>query len=108
MQLYEKVITGKRTSYKPFTPPQILVDDVDQSEMITLLTSLTISTLMTVEKQFPHHARLPREIKNVEGAIVRLAKLNASPLDDYLVKVGVTAWNDAIKSIQSSLSGVST
>ena len=105
MQLYEKVMVGKRTTYREHNPEIPKMQEIEQSQVVTLLTTLTISMLMTVEEQLPPHARVAREVKNVEAAVIRLAKLNAEPLEPHLVEVGVLAWNSAIHAMQAGLSG---
>jgi len=104
-QLYRKVQKGKVTRYEPYTPTPHVMDEIESTQIVTLLTTLTISMLMSIEQQLESHSRIAREIRNVEQAVVRLAKLNAAPLDDMLVDVGVKAWNDAIYSMQQGLSG---
>lgn len=105
MTLYEKIMVGKRTTYREHIPSPIVMPEIDQKQMVTLLTALTISMLMSVEQQLPDHSRFCREIKNVESAVVRLSRLNAEPLNPDLVDVGVAAWNGAIVAMQCKLSG---
>ena len=106
MQLYEKVISkGGKTSYRPYTPPNNSMLEIPQEQVVTLLTTLTVSMLMSVSGQMPDHARAAREIKGVEQAVVKLAKLNAEPLDDHLVNIGVACWNSAIRTMQEQLGG---
>ena len=105
MQLYEKVMIGKRTTYRPYVAPDNNMHEIEHEQMVTLLATLTISMLMSIEAQLPPHARVAREIKNVEQAVVRLAKLNAKPLDDVLVNIGCVAWNSAISTMQKGLTG---
>lgn len=104
--LYEKHVSGKgRTTYIPHVPPDPRKLEIPQEQIVTLLTTLTLSMLMSVEEQLPDHARAAREIKNVETALVRLAKLNAQSLDPLLVEVGVAAWNAAMYSMQKGVAG---
>jgi hypothetical protein len=105
MQLYEKVQVGKATRYIEHVPAPINMPAIEQAQMITLLSTLTISMLISVSGQLPPHARFCREVKAVEAAVVRLAKLNAEPLDPVLVDIGVMAWNSAIHAMQNGLSG---
>jgi hypothetical protein len=105
MDLYIKTQKGKTVRYIPYQPPDCTMHEIEAPQMITLLSTLTISMLMSVEKQLPEHARMGREIRNVEQAVTRLAKLNAGPLNDHLVNVGVMAWNSAIKAMQDGLTG---
>jgi hypothetical protein len=103
--LYEKIMVGKKTTYREYDPPLPSMEFIETDQMITLLTTLTISMLMSIEQQLTSHSRIAREIRNVEAAVVKLAKLNAAPLDDDLVNVGIAAWNDTIHSMQAGLSG---
>lgn len=105
MQLYEKVQTGKRVSYRPYQPPDNSMMELSTEQMSTLLATLTISMLMSVEAQLPNHSRFAREVANVENAVKKLAQLNGKPLDDKLIDVGVVAWNSAIRSMQFMLGG---
>lgn len=77
--------------------------EIPQDQMITLLATLTLSMLMSIEDQLPKHARAAREIRNTEEAVRRLAKLNAKPMDDRLVEAGVAGWNAALYEMQRKL-----
>lgn len=104
--LYEKVMIGKRTTYREHIPAPIVMPEIEHKQVTTLLTALTLSMLISVYEQLPGHSTMTRKIKKVEDAIRDLAKLNCEPLDPQLVEVGVKAWNGAIKSMQDGLSGV--
>lgn len=106
-QLFERVMLGKRTTYREYIEKPIVMPEIEQKQVVTLLTTLTISMLMSVYDQLKPHNRMAREIMGVEESIRRLARLNCEPLDPQLVYVGVRAWNGAIKSMQDGLSGVS-
>lgn len=103
--LYEKVMIGKRTTYREYLPPKINMPEIEQKQVVTLLTTLTISMLISVYDQLPAHAALCRKIRKVEESVRDLAKLNCEPLDPQLVDVGVKAWNGAILSMQQGLQG---
>ena len=107
MQLYEKIQVGKATRYKEHVPTPIVMPEIEQAQMVTLLYTLTMSMLISVKDQLPPHATLARRIKGVEESIKQLARLNAEPMDEVLVDVGVDGWNAAIYSMQARLSGVS-
>lgn len=106
MQLYEKIVSkGGKTSYRPYVPPDNSMMDIPQDQVITLLTTLTISMLMSVSNQMPDHAKAAREIRKVEQSVLGLAKLNAAPLDEQLVNIGIACWNSAIRTMQERLEG---
>jgi hypothetical protein len=100
MQLYERIETGKRVSYKPHNPyytDQLL--ELEQEQVISLLTTFTLAMLMSVSAQCVSHSRAAREIRKVEEAIIGLAKLNPKGIDETTILLGTKAWNSAIKSI---------
>ena len=107
MQLYEKITSPNgRVSYREHTPaaPDLLADQqVDTEQVVTLLTTLTISMLMSISGQLLPHMKLTREVKELEQAVLRFAKLNCAKLDPALVDVGVRSWNAAIKAMQEGL-----
>lgn len=106
MTLYERSISpAGRVTYRPYVPPNNSMMEIPQEQVVTLLTTLTISMLMSVSDQMPSHARAAREIKGVEQAVLKMAKLNAAPLDEHLVNIGVACWNSAIQTMQEQLSG---
>lgn len=105
MKLYKRIQVGKATRYIEHVPAPVIMPEIGQAQVVTLLSALTISMLISVEEQLPPHATLVRRIKKVEEAVKELAQLNAAPLDEHLVEVGVCAWNGAIKAMQEGLSG---
>lgn len=103
-QLYIKTKSANgRVSYVPHVAPDPRRVEIEQSQAVALLSTITLSMLMSVEDQYPPHSRLAREINNVGKAVAALAKLNNAPLDADLVDVGVAAWNAAIRVIQEGL-----
>lgn len=102
MQLYEKLPNGR---YKPHIPAPINMPEIEQKQIVTLLSALTISMLISVSEQLPPHATLARRIKGVEESVRMLAALNGEALDTDLVEIGVGAWNAAIYAMQAGLSG---
>lgn len=103
MQLYEKVMQGRKTTYKPHEPYTSTLVELEQDQVISLLTTFTLAMLMSVSGQIVSHTRAAREIRKVEEAIIGLAKLNVNGIDPVIVDMGTTAWNSAIKSIASGV-----
>ena len=102
--LYEQIISANgRITYKPHVPPHVSMPEIEQAEMVTLLSTLTLSMLMSIEDQLPPHKTLARKIRDVETAIQELARLNYAPLSDDLINVGTQAWNGAIRAMQEGL-----
>jgi len=104
IQLYERRETGRRVRYVPWAAKPGRLAVVEPAELVTLLSTIVVSMLINVEDQLPAHARLAREVRNVEEAVVRLARLNAAPLDEGLIQVGVLAWNSAVEAIMAGMS----
>ena len=103
MELYEKIQTGKRVSYKLHTPDTLKMETIDANKVITLMATLTMSMLLSVEQTLESHSRIARELRNTEEAIARLARLNAAPLEPELIDIGLKAWNSAIYEMQRGL-----
>ena len=99
MQLFEKVMTGKRTTYIPHDPYINTLVELEQEQVISLLTTFTLAMLMSVSGQIVNHSRAAREIRKVEEAIIGLAKLNTKGIDAEIVELGTIAWNAAIGAI---------
>ena len=102
MQLYEKQPNGR---YKPYTPAPIVMPEIETAQVVTLLSTLTMAMLISVEEQLPKHATLARRVRECQTAIKNLAQLNGTHLDTELVEIGVSAWNGAIHAMQKGLSG---
>lgn len=111
MQLYEKTISpAGRASYKEYHPGNTQIEDmkIESEEVITILTTLTISMLMNIEQQLAPHMKLSRETKLLEQAVLRYAKLNGAKLDPRYIEAGVEGWNAAVSAIQEGLLRVRT
>lgn len=103
-QLYERIEKGKQVRYVPYTPP-VLMAEIDNQQLVTLMSTLVITLLVKVSEQLPEHARIAREVKRVEEDVVRLAKLNAAPLSEEVIEVGVKMWHSAVETMQRELGG---
>jgi hypothetical protein len=109
MQLYEKIMIGKRTTYKEFTPvapaaPDVLEDkEIDAEEVVTILSGMVISMLMSVSEQLLPHMKVSKETKLLEQAVVRYASNAGAKVRPELVDVGVKSWNAAVKAMQEGL-----
>lgn len=101
---YEKRISEKgKVSYIEHRPEPLAMAEIDNKQVISLVSALVISMLLSIEEQFEPHAALGRRIKGVEEAIVSLAQLNGEPLDPQLIETGVNAWRSAVNSIIKDL-----
>lgn len=99
MQLFEKVMVGKRTTYKPHEGYNNTLIELEQDQVISLLTTFTLAMLMSVSGQLVSHSKAAREIRKVEEAIIGLAKLNVQGIDPEVIDMGTLAWNAAIAAV---------
>lgn len=99
MILYERVMVGKKTTYKEHEPYVSTLVELEQEQIISLLTTFTLAMLMSVSAQCVSHSRAGREIKKVEDAVVGLARLNPNGIDPEIIEMGTMAWNAAIQAI---------
>lgn len=105
-QYYTRHQTGKRTTYKPVatdTPPVLPDYEIEAEQVTTLLSTLVISMLMSIEQQLPAHAKIAREVKLLEAAVLRFASINGAKVEADLVDVGVLAWGAALQAMQDGL-----
>lgn len=79
------------------------MNEIDDSIVINLLSSLVLSLLMSITDQIPAHQRKARAIKKVEESLRELAQLNSQPLSGEMVTVGVTIWNRCIEELQHAV-----
>ena len=100
MQLYTKVTQGKRVRYIPYQQPQV---ECTEDQLVTILSSLTISMLTAMEKMLPAHKAVARRVKAVEEDLCRLAQLKAGGLDEEHIEMGTAMWNAAIECLQGRL-----
>lgn len=109
MQLYEKITSpAGRVSYREYNPGAETIPDmqIESEEVITILTTLTISMFMAISDQLAPHAKLARETKLLEQAVLRYARIHGTKLDPKYIEVGVEAWNAATTAMQSGLQRV--
>lgn len=99
MTLYEKKMIGKRVTYVEHQPYTSTLVELEQEQVISLLTTFTLAMLMSVSAQCVSHSRAGREIKKVEEAIIGLARLNPKGIDAEIIELGTTAWNAAIAAV---------
>ncbi len=103
-QLYTREVTSSgRTTYKPVTTEPPTDYHVESEQVTTLLSTLVISMLMSIETQLPPHAKIAREVKLLEAAVLRFAQLNKTKLDDPLIAVGIETWAAALMAMQTGL-----
>lgn len=102
--LYRKTVTEKgRILYVPHVEADPRRLEIEQSQVVTLLSTMVMSMAMATKDQYPPHARVHRELQKLEEAVVNLTRLNKAPLEPELIDVGVAAWNAAIGTIQERL-----
>lgn len=101
--LYVKVMKGKRTTYQEYNP-YVPCPELEDKQILTLMSTLVIALMMHYENKFPEHARLGRQLNKVKEAVIDLAALNKEPLDETYIQAGARAWEGAIEKVQEFLS----
>lgn len=76
---------------------------IDDSVLVNLLASMVMCLLTNITQDMPYHAKKARCIRKVEESIVELAKLNAAPLNEELVTVGIRIYNRCLEELQEAL-----
>lgn len=104
--LYEKVMTGKRTTYKEYVPTAPDgADDMTNEQLVTMAVSVGVTCLMMLEKMLKPHARNARKIQQLEHAIFELAKGQGAHVEAEIVDYWIEVWNSTISNIQRGVVG---
>jgi hypothetical protein len=107
MQLYEKVMIGKRTTYREYTPveePETLTDiNFTEAECLTAAGALGMMLLMVFERNVPAHKVVARKIKALEASILDLYKGTGAPIDDNIAELMAITWDRTMKSISAGV-----
>lgn len=101
--LYVKVMKGKKTTYQEYNP-YVPCPELEDKQILTLMSTLVVALLMHYEDKFPEHSRLGRQLNKVKESVIDLAALNKEPLDETYIQAGARAWEGAIEKIQEFLS----
>lgn len=101
--LYIKVMKGKKTTYQEYNP-HVPCPELEDKQILTLMSTLVVALIMHYENKFPAHARLGRQLNKVKESVIDLAALNKEPLDETYIQAGARAWEGAIEKVQEFLS----
>lgn len=104
-QLYEKTMKGGRVRYVPWQERYRATLHLEDAELCTILSGMVTGFLMAAEDHFPPHARVRREIKKLEDALVSLAQAVGTVSDpsEKMLTLGVMGWNAAIQAMEEWL-----
>ncbi|MDY0037966.1 MAG: hypothetical protein RBS05_18805 [Zoogloea oleivorans] len=105
MQLYRRIEQGKRVRYEPWTERYRGKLDLEDAELMTILSGLVVGLLIQVEEHYPAHSRLKREIVKVENAVVSMARAAGTVNEPSakMVTIATLAWNSAIQAMEEAL-----
>lgn len=105
MQLYQKIMLGKRTTYKPYEPNTKVLPDIkiESEQVISVLGTLIVSITQAIQGQLKPSDILHRKIRNVNNELIELVRVGFEKPTPLLVDIGVEAWNAAILAIQEGL-----
>ncbi len=100
MQLYTREVSPKgKITYQPYPPTVDIGMELDNGEVITLLTTLYMCVVMSITKFLPPHARIHRLAKDCETVLLKLSHSHRAPLDDHLVAVGEAGFTAYVEAI---------
>ena len=105
-QLYIKHTSPKgRVTYQPFPHVENASMELDNKEVVTILTSVGMCLTQSITRFLPYHSRINRNVTDVEKALLKLSKGAAGPLDEHLIQVGASGFNAAVQAICDGLAG---
>lgn len=107
MMLYEKVMIGRRTTYravegKIVTPPANR-DSYSKGELITLGATLGMTVLMQMVQLLPKNNDDAKKIKAVTDAILNLVRGSGHRISDEDAEYWTDTWNMTMANIQAGL-----
>lgn len=100
-QLYEKVITGKRTSYRPWVEPEGRVLEFSDLQCVTLAGALGVTLLNTFERNMPPHRIIARKVKAVEKAILDLYQSTGAEIDREMAELVCQTWDKTMRELSA-------
>ena len=105
IQLYEKTIQGNRVRYIPWQERYRATLHLEDAELCTILSGMVTGVLMAAEDHYPPHARVRREIKKVEDALVSLAQAVGTVTEpsEKMMTLAIIGWNAAIQAMEEGL-----
>ena len=108
LQLYEKTMQGGRVRYIPWQERYRATLHLEDAELCTILSGMVTGFLLAAEDHYPPHARVRREIKKVEDALVSLAQAVGTVTEpsEKMMTLAVMGWNAAIKAMEEGLTVV--
>ena len=81
----------------------IISIELSDNQVLTLASTIAVCCLIGLEQHLPAHKALSRNIRDVETAIGKLAKLAQGKLDDKLVEIDTQAWGKAMEYISEHI-----
>lgn len=112
-KLYERIMIGKRVTYREYIPPAPVapaapaapdgVDDMTEGELVTMSVSVGVTCLMMMERMLKPHARNSRKLKQLEYAIFDMAKGTGAVVDPQMIDYWIGVWNSTMANIQHGL-----
>ena len=95
--LYEKVMVGKRTTYREHVPAPVLSaalnDDMSAREIISAVGSLAVLAINGYYEMLPEKSYVANRVKSVRDAVLKLYKDTGAKIDDDTINHVTTTWN---------------
>lgn len=98
-ELYEKIMAGKKTTYRLYEEPddEPVVYDLTDGQLLTAAGALGVTLLCIFERYMPPHKRNARKIKDVENAILSLFQGSGEVLDPDICDHICACWDMAMR-----------
>ena len=100
-QLYEKIVTGKRVSYKPWVEPEGRILEFTDEQCVTLAGALGVTLLATFERNMPPHKLVARRVRAVERAILELYQGTGATLDPEMAELVCKTWDKTMRELSA-------
>jgi hypothetical protein len=100
MILYEKVMIGKRVSYRAHVPPPLnLPDDMTEGQIVSAVGGLAILTIHGYQTLLPEHKRISKKVQKVKDAVLDMYQGTGQHIDQEIIDHVCAAWDGTMRKL---------
>ena len=98
--MYIKTMKGKKTTYKPYDePPLILSDDLTEEQLVSCIGGLAILAINGYQKLVPDHKRVSKKIQKVKDSVLEMYAGCGADISEEHIDFICNAWDQTMKRL---------
>lgn len=103
MQLYKKVMKGKKTTYEPVPMESAKLDEgMTAGEIVTAVGTLGIMCIKGYQMMVPEKSCVSNRIKTVEEAVLKMFKDTGTKIDLETTEHLCNVWNNTMQRLSGT------